>query len=426
MSAVISVQDYLDLVAGLLGPVANEVRRREPGLMRVSDPRLVGRVSAAAVHGALDLPPFDNSQMDGYAVRASDLAGATERTVVQLPISVATAAGDAPNPHEPGTASPVMTGAPMPIGADAVVPVEATVPPRFPALSRAGEPLHPAQIGFSAEPAEGHFVRFRGEDQRAGDLIVDEGQRLTPARIGALASAGVAEVPVRQRMRVLVCTTGDELHLDEGAQLAPGRIHDANSPMLAALLHSEGAEVRTVRCEDDALALQRLVASEGPNADLIVTSGGISAGAFEVVREAFAPLGAQFVSVAMQPGGPQGFGSLELPGSSKTVAALCFPGNPVSSLLSAVLFLVPTLRALAGLEAQPTGEWRPLAAEATSPEHKLQLRRGVIEADGSVTLLAPGSHLLHDLAVADVIAQIPEGVAFCEAGTPVFTWRINV
>ncbi|GAA2179952.1 molybdopterin molybdotransferase MoeA [Leucobacter tardus] len=420
---MVSVEGYLADVADLLAPLIARVRAADPELVAIGDPALCGRVVAEPVRTRIPLPPFDNSQMDGYAVRARDLAGASADHHVALPIGVTIAAGDPPVRHVPGTASPVMTGAAIPLGADAVVPVERTLPPAFPALSRAGDRLVSSDITFAAPIDLGTFVRRAAEDLPEGAAIVDAGAVLTPTRIGALASAGVATAPVRRRVRVLICTTGDEL-VESGA-LPPGRIHDANGPILAAMLRAAGADVRLLHSADRADALRDLIAVEAPRTDLLVTSGGISAGAYEVVRDALAPLGARFVGVAMQPGGPQGLGSLQLPRADRPLPALCFPGNPVSTVLSASLFLLPALRELAGMPREASTRVRPLATDTHSPEHKLQLRRGRIEADGSVTPLPPGSHLLHDLAEADVIAQIPAGVAFAPAGTPVTTWRLH-
>ncbi|WBL19844.1 molybdopterin molybdotransferase MoeA [Citricoccus sp. NR2] len=478
-----TVEDHLAEVTALLAPVVTRLHAAEPQLIPLD--AAVGRVCARSITAPADLPPVDNSQMDGYAVRVADLTAAvpnTETTVTgvtgeasepasaprsdiqcwdmarekdltslfpslnapSLPLGLATAAGDPPATHIPGTASPVMTGAPIPAGADAVVPVEATTTGRFPALTRhtqaptspegtegtgtAPEPAHTArtaQIGITEVPAPGAFIRRRGTDIRAGQALFDAGTRLSPAHLGALAASGITTVPVRPRMRILVCTTGDELAPDtpDITALAPGRIHDANGPMLVHLLRDAGAEVTLARCPDDPAALLALV-TEHTAPDLVVTSGGISAGAFEVVRDTFEPLGARFVSVALQPGGPQGLGALQLPGAS-TLPALCFPGNPVSTLLSALLFLVPTLRELAGRPARRTTVQRPLATDVDSPEHQLQLRRAVLETDGTVTCLPPGSHLLHNLATADLIAEIPLGVSHLPAGTPVTTWSLH-
>ncbi len=403
-------------VRALIGPVLARLREAEPDRLTIDAAGLAGRVLAERMTAAIPLPPFDNSQMDGYAVRASDLAGASETSPVILALGVATAAGDPLAEHVPGTASPVMTGAAVPSGADAVVPIEAALPPRFPRLVRAHETAPPAgEAAFTAPVAPGTFVRPRGDDVAEGALLGRAGQVLTPARIGALAAAGVTEVLVRRRPRVLICATGDEL-AERGETLPVGRIHDANTPMLAAMLREAGARVSVARCADDPEAMLRLLEAAPRTADFAVTSGGISAGAFEVVREALEPLGGRFASIAMQPGGPQGLAEAPLP-------VVCFPGNPVSSWLSAELFLLPLLREYAGRAAAAAREPRPLARGTASPPNKLQLRRGRIEADGSVVLSAPGSHLLGDLADAEVIAEIPIGVGDAPAGMIVQTWK---
>ncbi|MGO1551181.1 MAG: molybdopterin molybdotransferase MoeA [Micrococcaceae bacterium] len=444
-SAPRTVEDHAAEVAALLAPVVARLHAAEPELLPLAD--AAGRVCARDLTAPEDLPPFDNSQMDGYAVRVADLTTAPQ-TPPALPLGFATAAGDPPATHVPGTASPVMTGAPIPAGADAVIPVEATVEGRFPPLTR--RPHHPASatdaatatntapgpdpvhIGFTQVPEPGTFIRRRGDDLRAGSTLISAGTRITPAHLGSLAASGITTLGVRPRPRILVCTTGDELTDAAASDLTPGRIHDANGPLLVHLLTDAGADVTLARCPDDPVALLTLVTEHAAHPttapDLVVTSGGISAGAFEVVRDTFEPLGARFGGIAMQPGGPQGLGALQLPqptgtpGAPSTLPALCFPGNPVSTLLSALLFLTPTLRELAGRPARPHTTDRPLATDVTSPEHKLQLRRAVLEPDGSVTCLPPGSHLLHDLATADLIAEIPVGISHLTAGTPVTTW----
>jgi molybdopterin molybdotransferase len=418
-----SVSAHLAEVTELLAAMRHRIIQDPPDLLRIDDPALPGRVTARSLRSSLPLPPFDNSQMDGYAVCASDLEGTLASRPITLPLGVATAAGDAPIRHHRGTASPVMTGAAIPVGADTVVPIEACLPAQFPHLSRAGDGEPTGEIRVSAAPPLGQYIRRQGEDVVAGSEVVGAAMRLTPARIGAIAAAGIVEVPVRRRARVLLCATGDELS-NGGSPLAPGRIHDANTPMLAAAIRSAGAEVRTATSSDRAEDLRDVIVREGAGMDLLVTSGGISAGAFEVVREALAPLGARFMGVAMQPGGPQGLGLLTL-GDGTQLVALCFPGNPVSSLLSAELFLLPALRVLTGLPAKRTSEWRPLAQDLHSPEHKLQLRRGQILDDGSVTVTPPGSHLLSNLADAEIIVEIPVGVSFASAGTRMETWSLD-
>ena len=412
----------------LLRSTTERVLAREPDRLAVLDPALPGRVVAQALVSGIPLPPFDNSQMDGYAVLAADIAKASPDSPVVLRVGVTTAAGDAPITHLPGTASPIMTGAAIPLCADAVVPVERALPPTFPALARAGESAPDATVRFTSPAPAGQFIRPLGSDLGMGLEVLGAGERITPTRVGVLAASGIAEVPVRSRARVLVCSTGDEIvSADSGDPLAPGQIRDANAPMLAAALRSAGAEVRVRRSGDRAEAFRHILEQEYAWPDLVVTIGGISAGAYEVVRDTLEPLGAEFLGVAMQPGGPQGLGQITPHGEDgpRTLPALCFPGNPVSTLLSAELFLLPTLRELAGLPGERPREERPPAHDPESPADKLQLRRGTIESDGRVSLSGPSSHLLSGLASADVIAEIPLGVGTAAENTPLTVWRIN-
>ncbi|TDP94445.1 molybdopterin molybdochelatase [Leucobacter luti] len=428
-----TVTAHTALVRGLLDPMLAELAQATPEHVGIGHPELAGRVIAIDLTAATPLPPFENSQMDGYAVRHRDLLEAAEAAEpadpaaarsasITLPIGRTVAAGDAPIPHAPGTASPVMTGAAMPVGADTVIPVERANPAHFTELSRAGDPEPSGTVTFASTPPRGEFVRARGSDLPAGATLLTAGTRLTPARIGLLAGAGVAEVPVRVRPRVLLVATGDEV-ADPGAIRTAGQIHDANTPLLAALLTGLGAEVRTRRTGDTAAELQHILTAAAESVDLIVTSGGISAGAYEVVRDALTEYGVEFAGLALQPGGPQGLGRWAVNGSA--VPVLCFPGNPVSSALSAELFVAPALRGYAGRpEALPV-EQRTLAHELHSPLHKHQVRRGRLDADGRVHVTAPGSHLLADLAAAELLAHVPVGVEHLPAGSPIEIWRLH-
>ena len=418
---------HRDEVRALLAPVVARLSGEAEDL-DVSDPGLRDRAIARPHAARTPIPAFDNSQMDGYAVLAADLAAATHERPVALPLGRATAAGDAPQRHEPGTASPVMTGAAVPQGADAVVPIEEALPPEFPALSRAGDPEPTGTVSFASAVPAGRFIRRRGEDVETGTPIAEPGTRITPRLIGALAAAGVARVAVRPRPRVLLCSTGDELAAS-GEGLRPGRIHDVNTPMLRAALEGLGAEVSVLRTGDTPAELREALlhapGAAGPpgSVDLVVTTGGISRGAFEVVRSALEPLRIRFHSVAMQPGGPQGLGSLEHEG--RAVPVLCFPGNPVSAALSCELFLAPALRELAGLPAEREAVRLPLAHDVASPPAKHQIRRGAIDADGRVAVFAPGSHLVGELAAAELLVHLPVGVEHAPAGTLVETWRFD-
>ncbi|OZM82952.1 molybdopterin molybdenumtransferase [Pseudonocardia sp. MH-G8] len=374
-----------------------------------------GRVLAADVVAAVALPSFDNSAMDGYAVRAADLAGATAAAPVELPVAADIPAGRTDVPAlGPGTAHRIMTGAAVPEGADAIVPVEQTDA----GLDR---------VRLSAAPAAGAHVRRAGEDVRAGDVVLSAGTVLGAPQIGVAAAVGCATVPVRRRPRVLVLSTGSEL-VAAGTPLQPGQIYESNGPMLAAAVEDAGGSAELLRfVPDDVeqfLGRLRERLADGP-VDLLLTSGGVSAGAYEVVKDAFTGRGVEFVKVAMQPGGPQGAGRLTDPGG---VAVVTLPGNPVSSHVSFEVFVRPALRAALG---HPHPD-RPvvtatLSEHWTSPSGRRQFRRGVLDAvRGTVRELGgPASHLLGSLARAECLVAVPEDVTELAEGASVETWLLE-
>ena len=375
--------------------------------------RVVGR----AVGSPMPLPPFDNSQMDGFAVRAAD-AGSTLRVVEPIP------AGVVPVPLDPGTAAPIMTGARIPDGADAVFPVEATGPGAFPAA------LSLTTVDVPADLAPGTFVRTTGSDLALGAPVVAAGAALTPAVLGALAAAGVARVELVRRPRVLVVSTGSELSglSDAGgagdAADTGAAINDANGIALRAALAEVGVESRIARVPDDEPRfLAALDAAVGDWADLVLTTGGISAGAYEVVRQALEPRGLAVTPVAMQPGGPQASGTVSIAG--RPVPVVSFPGNPVSALVSFEVFLRPLLARAARMPESRTTQVLPAASAAVSPEGKHQVRRGRVE-DGAVHFVGgPSSHLLAHYADATHLVHVPVGTAAVELGDHLTVWSLR-
>jgi molybdopterin molybdotransferase len=386
-----TVDQHAALVRGLLRAELLDASERVP----LAD--AAGRVAAEDLRSGVDLPLFRNSQMDGYAVQTADV------TTVPVVLSVAgvVAAGDAaPAPLEPGTAVKVMTGATVPEGADAVIPVEDT------------EPVEDA-VRIDRAREHGEFIRERGSDLRAGGVLVRAGTPLRSRHLAALAAAGVADVLVRRRLRVAVITTGAEL-VEPGTTPAAGQVFDANRPALAAAVEEEGGILAfSDRVDDDpgdfAAALTRAIAV----ADLVVTSGGISHGDFEVVRQVLGPLGADVVEIAMQPGGPQSTAVVE------GVPVVSLPGNPVSTQVSFAVFVRPLLREAAGLpgvEPFPATVEQPFASVAG----KRQYRRGRLGENGRVQLVAgPGSHLVAAMASSDVLIVVPEAATSVAAGDQV-------
>ncbi|MDC5698197.1 UTP--glucose-1-phosphate uridylyltransferase [Intrasporangium calvum] len=372
----------------------------------------LGLVVAKGVRSRVSLPSFDNSSMDGYAVQAASLQGA-DTTPVRLRLVGEVAAGTAPTcTVGPGEAARIMTGAPIPSGADAVIAVEDT--------DGAAE----GEVLCRAAVPQGRYIRPSGEDVSEGAVIVSAGDVIGPRTIALLAACGHASVEVHRRPHVVVLSTGAEL-VPPGEPLGPGQIHDSNSPMLWAAAVSAGAsaEIRAAVGDTDAellSALDEVLAT----ADVVVTSGGVSMGAYDVVKSALADQGVDFVRVAMQPGKPQGFGYLAAP-DGRRVPLFALPGNPVSSFVSFEVFVRPALRRL----MRRTPEKRrirsaTLTAGLRSFEGRRQFGRAVVRRNSEGALMCTpvagqGSHFVADLSRANALFVVPEDTVDLVAGEAV-------
>ena len=398
-----SVEEHQRVIARLISP-------RQAGGAPLAD--ALGLVLADDVIAGLSLPVFDNSAMDGYAVRVEDVAGASASEPVKLVVAEDIPAGRIDSPIlVPGTAHRIMTGAPMPPGATAVVPVE-----------RTDGRVDTVTISASATP--GQHIRRAGEDVAVGTRVLDAGRVVTPAVLGLVAALGLGELPVIGRQRVLVISTGSEL-VAPGAALLPGQIYESNAIMLAAAAQEAGAEVVAVlTCDDDIERFTAMLDSYADRADLIITSGGVSAGAYEVVKDALEGDDGrvEFIKVAMQPGMPQGAGTVH------DTAIVTLPGNPVSALVSFEVLIRPALRAAMGFP-QPNRPLRfgVLAEPITSPAGKRQFRRGVYDPDTGIVLSygPPASHHLRWLASANCLLDIAAEVTALDAGDRVELWDLS-
>ncbi len=387
---VISVEEHKARVREVVGdrPVAKRVLSECAGLVLAED-----------VTAHVSLPPFDNSAMDGYAVRAADVAQAGQDTPVELPVGADIPAGRTDVPAlAPGTAHRIMTGAPMPPGADSVVMVEHTDG----GVDR---------VRIFAAVTKGLHVRRMGEDVAEDTIALRAGTVLGPAQLGLASAVGLDRLPVFEPPTVLVVSTGTELVLPP-EPLRHGQIYESNSVMLEAGLSALGCRVRTVRSvADDVTRFRAAVEPELAEVDLVVTSGGVSAGAYEVVKDALAEVGVEFGKVAMQPGGPQGCGWWN------GVPVVTLPGNPVSVLVSFEVFVRPALLAALGHANTERQRVRARLAETlTSPKGKRQFRRGYYTPqEGQVTGIVgpkggPGSHLLASFAQANCLIELGEEV----------------
>jgi molybdopterin molybdotransferase len=434
---LLTVEDALERVlAAIETPVDTERRRTADAL---------GRVLAEPVVGRVDLPPWDNSAMDGYAIRSRDVDAAGEDTPATLKVVGEVAAGSAPDRAvEPGTAIRIATGAPVPLGADAVVPVEETTP-----LDGSGRPAGtrgrdavgppPARIAVHRAVPFGGSIRRAGSDLAAGTALIAAGMVLNPARIALAAGAGVDEVAVRRPVRVAVLATGNEIRR-AGEELGPAGIPDANGPGLRALVADSGADpIDLGIASDDTDDVQRRLSQAVDIADAVIVSGGVSVGPYDVVRTAFSNVGhVELWRVAVQPGKPFAFGVAERPGRSQ-VLLFGLPGNPVSTFVAFELFVRPAIRKLAGECRLARDVDRGRLLEPVTKSHgrraflRVSSRRdadGRVERDqqGRVPVRlagGQGSHVMTALAAADALAVVPETVDALDAGADVDLWWLD-
>lgn len=375
----------------------------------------LGLALAEDVSAPISLPSFDNSAMDGYAVTYADVSAASEDDPVILPVVGEIGAGRAGlMALSPGSAAKIMTGAPVPAGCDAVVPYEWT-------------DRGVARVRITRAPGKGQHIRVAGEDVAEGDLLLEQGTVLGPRHLGLLAAVGRGTVRCRPRPRVVVISTGSELR-EPGSSLSRDSIYDGNSFLLAASARAAGAiAYRVGIVPDDPRTFTDALNDQLVRADLVVTSGGVSEGDFDVVKEALTSLGSVwFGGVAMQPGKPQGFGTV---GDDHT-PIFTLPGNPVSAYVSFETFVLPAIRRMMGKlpYSRPVTRAR-LTHAISSPEGRQQMVRAAWGSDHEGPFVTPvgghGSHLLGDLAESDALIAVPPSTTALEAGATVDVLRLD-
>jgi molybdopterin molybdotransferase len=430
-TAPAGTEEALTSVEAHLAEILRTVRPLAPTQLSLSDAH--GLVLAEDVTASVPLPSFDNSAMDGYAVRVADVAAATEQAPVTLPVVAEVAAGDTGvYALPPGASIRIMTGAMLPHGTEAVVPVEWT---------DGGT----TRVTIYGRADHGHALRLTGEDAKAGEVLVGAGTRLRPMHIAVIAATGRSTVRVRPRPRVVVLSTGNEL-AEPGTPIVPGRIWDSNSFMIAAAAREAGClAYRQSIVPDNPDEVLPAIEDQLVRADLMITTGGVSMGGeHDVVKAALRQLGTvTFRKVAMQPGMPQGFGTVALPPSAAPdgraqrsligrlaergeiaeraigsaggdqVPIFTLPGNPVSAYVSFQIFARPAIGALqayAGLGLEATRA--ELTGPLRSPPGRRSFLRGVLDRDrGRIApLTGQGSHQVATLGKANALIIVPESV----------------
>lgn len=389
----------------------DEARARILAMLEPPEPVLAATpgtselVLAAEVHSPIDLPPFSNAAMDGFAVRAEETGRASDNAPVVFVVMRRMLAGDPDEPTwGPGRAVRIMTGARIPPGFDAVIPFEQV------------EETEPRRIAVRRAVSPNQNVRAQGEDVRTGERLAGVGDQLTPGRIGLLAAAGVGYVMVWPTPRVAVLSTGDELARDRDRRRGPAEIHDANGPMLAALVRRTGGAVMTRRKIGDDPAKLQDVLNRLSDVDLIVSSGGISAGDSDYLRNLHTgPIQLERVDVAMKPGKPLAFGRA---GDTPWIA---LPGNPVAAAVGFWQFVFPALRTLAGHRDLDLPVIPVRISEAIENRGgRRSFVRAVVTFTNNGALATPvgksGSGMLSSLAAANALIIVPDTTEYAASG----------
>ncbi len=375
------------------------------------------RVLFEDIFSGLDLPPFSNSGMDGFAVRSADVQGASPELPVHLAVSMDIPAGASPQGAlKPGEAARIMTGAMLPEGADCIVPIEQT--------DRSGLASKPAGDGVAIfrSAQAGDFVRPKGQDLKQGQLVLKKGRVLQPQDIGLLATLGFSTVKIFRQPQVALLSSGDEI-VPPDVPLSPGKIHDSNSFMLSALVERSGGAAYRIGVAADSLEAVRSLLDQAVSrsVDLILTSAGVSVGAFDFIRTLVESEGRlDFWQVNMRPGKPVAFGMY------KGIPLIGLPGNPVSAYVGFEVFVRPVIGKLGGLSKLDHPTIKVVLGEAIESDGRESYLRAILKSEGSKTVAFltghQGSGNLHSLVLANALLIVRSGVKSLPIGAEVDSW----
>jgi molybdopterin molybdotransferase len=412
MTDLLSVQEALERMLKRFLPVSTTTVPLELSL---------GMILAEDIVSTIDQPPFTNSGMDGFAVKAADTSGASAAQPVRLAVIMDIPAGTvAPGPIGPGQAARIMTGAAVPEGADAIVPIEDTNLARNATSAPA-----PSEIKVLRPAKDGAYLRPQGQDLHSGELLLKTGRRLLPQDLGMLASMGHVCVPVFRQPRLALLSSGDEL-VSPSEALPPGKIRDTNSYTLGALAEQVGAEVIRLGVvkDDPELIQERLELAIERSADLILTSAGVSVGAFDYVRQVIEQNGElTFWRVNMRPGKPVAFGSFH------NIPLIGLPGNPVSAYVGFQVFVRPVLQRLRGMTDLTRPRIKVVLDQAIESDGRESYLRAILfEKCGKITATLAGhqgSGNLYSIIKANALLIIPAGVTTLPAGADLDAWLLD-
>ncbi len=414
--SMLSVEDAFDRIVGSFNALEVEFKSARDA---------VGQVLAEDISSPLDIPALDNSAMDGYAIQADSIKGASESSLVILKVVGSVAAGEMPKDKVVrGTAVRIMTGAPMPPGADSVVPFEETDE-----HDRRTRHHSMGEIGIRRKVESGNSVRPAGQDVVKGQKVLSSGKVIRPAEVGVLSSMGFSKVPVVRRPVVAILATGDEL-VEPGLPLSPGKIYDSNSSSITAAVQRAGGVAKPVGIAKDNLESLNHKIDEGLQADMLITSAGVSKGDYDIVKDVLAQRGEiEIWSVRMRPAKPLAFG-LMTRADGKQIPHLGLPGNPVSAMVAFEQFGEPAIRKMLGLKdlKRPTIEAILDDDLHNSDGRRVYARVVVSNRDGAYHARltgAQGSNLLTSMARANGLAICPENISVRRAGEIVTVQMID-